>query len=61
VYPDDVRAVLRPVLAHRVLLNPDAMLRGDNIDAVLERVTGSVKPPVSGRGRSGNLQAVEAS
>src|SRR3954470_13835240 len=61
VYPDDVRAVLRPVLAHRVLLNPDAMLRGDNIDAVLERVTGSVKPPVSGRGRSGKLQAVEAS
>ena len=62
VYPDDVRAVLRPVLAHRVLLNPDAMLRGDNVDAVLERVTATVKPPVSGRGgRSGQLQAVEAS
>jgi hypothetical protein len=37
------------------------MLRGDNIDAVLERVTATVKPPVSGRGRTGNLQAVEAS
>ena len=40
VYPDDVRAVLRPVLGHRLILNPDAMLRGDSVDAVLERVTG---------------------
>jgi MoxR-like ATPase len=51
VYPDDVRAVLRPVMAHRVILNPDAMLRGDTIDAVLERMTASVKPPLSARGR----------
>jgi MoxR-like ATPase len=58
VYPDDVRSVLAPVLAHRVILNPDALLRGENIDAVLERVTATVKPPVSGRGR--DLKAVEA-
>ena len=51
VYPDDVRAVLRPVMAHRVILNPDAILRGDSVDAVLERITASVKPPVSARGR----------
>ncbi|MDQ3947183.1 MAG: MoxR family ATPase, partial [Actinomycetota bacterium] len=51
VYPDDVRAVLRPVMAHRVILNPDAMLRGDTIDAVLERITSSVKPPLSARSR----------
>ncbi len=51
VFPDDVRAVLRPVLGHRVIMNPDAILRGDNIDALLERVTGSVKPPMSSRGR----------
>src|ERR687896_1693270 len=43
VYPDDVRAVLRAVMAHRVILNPDAMLRGDNVDAVLERMTAAVK------------------
>jgi MoxR-like ATPase len=51
VYPDDVRAVLTPVLGHRVILNPDAILRGDSIEAVLERVTGTVKPPVSARHR----------
>ena len=53
VYPDDVRAVLRPVMAHRIVLNPDAMLRGDSIDAVLERMTAAVKPPLSARGPSG--------
>ena len=52
VYPDDVRAVLRPVMAHRILLNPDAMLRGDTIDSVLERMTAAVKPPLSARGRT---------
>ena len=51
VYPDDVRAVLLPVLGHRVIMNPDAILRGDTIDALLERVTSSVKPPMSSRGR----------
>jgi MoxR-like ATPase len=51
VYPDDVRAVLTPVLGHRIILNPDAILRGDGIDAVLERVTSRVKPPVAARGR----------
>lgn len=45
VYPDDVRAVLKPILAHRVILNPDAILRGETIDAVIERVVTKVKPP----------------
>ena len=58
VYPDDVRAVLQPVLAHRVIMNPDAILRGEAIDGVLERVTAAVKPPVSARG--GDLKAVGA-
>jgi MoxR-like ATPase len=49
VYPDDVRAVLRPVLAHRMILNPDAVLRGETIDAVLERVTAAVRPPLTSR------------
>ncbi|HUP87536.1 MAG TPA: MoxR family ATPase [Acidimicrobiales bacterium] len=49
VYPDDVRAVLRPVLGHRVIMNPDAMLRGDTIDALLERVTSQVKTPLNSR------------
>ena len=58
VYPDDVRAVLTPVLGHRIILNPDAILRGDGIDAVLERVTSRVKPPVAARGR--DLEVVNA-
>jgi MoxR-like ATPase len=49
VYPDDVRAVMQPVLAHRIILNPDAMLRGENVGAVLERITAQVKAPVSAR------------
>ncbi len=49
VYPDDVRAVLRPVLGHRVILNPDSILRGDSMESMLERVTGAVKPPLNTR------------
>jgi len=45
VYPDDVRAVLKPILSHRVILNPDAILRGETIDAVIERIVTKVKPP----------------
>ena len=51
VYPDDVRAVMRPVLGHRVIMNPDAILRGDSVDSLLERVTAAVKPPMTSRGR----------
>jgi MoxR-like ATPase len=57
VYPDDVRAVLRAVMAHRLVLNPDAMLRGDTVDAVLERMTSAVKPPLSARGRGAKAEA----
>ncbi|MFN2465084.1 MAG: AAA family ATPase [Candidatus Dormibacteria bacterium] len=49
VYPDDVRAVLKAVLAHRIILHPDAILRGDSIDAVLEPLVGSVKAPQTPR------------
>lgn len=48
VYPDDVRAVLRPIMSHRVILNPDAILRGETIDAVIERMVTKVKPPSTG-------------
>jgi MoxR-like ATPase len=52
VYPDDVRMVLRPVLAHRLALNPESLLRGETVDAVLERLTNAVKPPLSSAGRT---------
>jgi MoxR-like ATPase len=53
VYPDDVRTVLLPIMAHRVFLQPDAVLRGETIEAVMDRVVGRVKPP------SGVLSASE--
>ncbi|HZS14397.1 MAG TPA: MoxR family ATPase [Candidatus Dormibacteraeota bacterium] len=46
VLPDDVNAVLQPVLAHRLALTPDAELRDDTIDKVIERITSRVKPPL---------------
>ena len=46
VYAEDVKALLRPVLAHRLMLTPDAVLRGEGVDEVLERVLSKVKPPL---------------
>jgi MoxR-like ATPase len=46
VYPEDVKALLRPVLGHRMMLTPDAVLRGEVVDDVLERVVGQIKPPL---------------
>ena len=45
-YPEDVRAVLLPVWAHRLVLTPDAQLRDDTVEKVIERVSGRVKPPM---------------
>ena len=46
VYPEDIKALLTPTLSHRMMLTPDAVLRGDSVEAVLERVTGRVKAPM---------------
>jgi MoxR-like ATPase len=46
VYPEDVKALLTPVLAHRTLLSPEALLRGDSVSDVLERTAGRIKPPM---------------
>ena len=46
VYPEDVREVLLPVWAHRLVLTPDAQLREDTVEKVVERVSGRVKPPL---------------
>jgi MoxR-like ATPase len=51
VYPDDVRTVLAPVMRHRLILNPDAILRGDSVDAVLDRMVGRVKAPSTAKVR----------
>lgn len=43
VTPDDVKALATPVLAHRMVLRPEALIRGtrieDAIDSTLEQVT----------------------
>jgi MoxR-like ATPase len=49
VMPDDVQSILQPVLAHRLALTPDAELRDDTIEKVVERITSRVKPPMVGR------------
>lgn len=46
VFPEDVRSLLNPVLNHRILLTPDAMLRGETVDDVLDRCISKIKPPM---------------
>jgi MoxR-like ATPase len=46
VLPDDVKSLVRPVLAHRLILSPEAVLRGETIDNVVGRILTSVRVPV---------------
>jgi len=45
VTPDDVKALARPTLRHRVALRPEAELEGVSVDAVLDGVLTSVPVP----------------
>lgn len=45
VSPDDVKAMMAPVLNHRLILRPEAQMRGIDIDQVLETVLNSVQVP----------------
>jgi MoxR-like ATPase len=45
VTPDDVKALARPTLRHRVALRPEAELEGVTVDAVLDGVLASVPVP----------------
>jgi MoxR-like ATPase len=51
VAPDDVKAVLQPVLNHRLILRPEAQMRGVTIAAVIDGVAQGV--PVPGTRGSG--------
>jgi MoxR-like ATPase len=46
VLPDDVKNLAMPVLGHRVILTPDAMLREETVEAVIERIVTRVKVPM---------------
>lgn len=45
VSPDDVKAILAPVLNHRIILRPEAQMRGVNVEKVLENISQSVPVP----------------
>ncbi|MGK2879559.1 MAG: AAA family ATPase [Mycobacterium sp.] len=45
VTPDDVKAIARPTLRHRVALRPEAELEGVSADAVLDGILNSVPVP----------------
>ena len=45
VVPDDIQDLVVPVLAHRVLLSPEAQMRGATTEAVLEALLGQVPIP----------------
>ncbi|GAA1769082.1 MoxR family ATPase [Luedemannella helvata] len=50
VIPEDIKQLLVPVFAHRLLLAPDAAMRGVTPAEVLDSVVGSIPVPVPQRG-----------
>lgn len=46
VLPDDIKQLVRPVLAHRLVLRPEAHLLEETVDAVLARIVHRVKVPL---------------
>lgn len=53
VLPDDVKRLVHPIINHRLLLSPDAMLRDEKVETVVERIITKVKLP-GPAARSGN-------
>jgi MoxR-like ATPase len=45
VIPDDVKQLVEPVWAHRVLLDPEAEFAGTSVDGVLARILAETQPP----------------
>jgi MoxR-like ATPase len=45
--PDDVKAVAEPVLGHRMILRPEAQMRGVDVAEILESILGRVPVPGS--------------
>ncbi|GAA1898149.1 hypothetical protein GCM10009687_79580 [Asanoa iriomotensis] len=50
VLPEDLKALLGPVFAHRILLTPDAQLRGTSAEEVLADAMRTVPVPLPGGG-----------
>jgi len=49
VLPDDVQKMIRPVLAHRLVLNPHAYVRNQTANSVLDSAVNTIKVPGIGR------------
>ena len=43
--PDDVKAVLAPVLNHRLIVRPEAQMRGITTTEVVEHITSTIPVP----------------
>jgi len=46
VLPDDVKELTGPTLAHRIILSPEARLRGRTVEQLLEEIVAGVPVPV---------------
>lgn len=44
--PDDVKRVVSPVFAHRLILNPEARLRGRTVEHIIQEILDMVSAPV---------------
>ncbi len=51
ILPDDVKKLAVPVLSHRIILNDESSLRGENSDFIIEEIVSKTKVP----DRKGNL------
>ncbi|KAA1374685.1 AAA family ATPase [Aeromicrobium fastidiosum] len=45
VLPDDVKSLAQPVMAHRMVLDPEEEFRGNTAEKVLDRILGQVSTP----------------
>ena len=53
VLPDDAKRLLPAVFGHRLILTPDAVLRDEQIDQVIERIVTRVKLPLGSKAAAG--------
>ncbi len=45
VAPDDVKAILQPVLGHRLILRPEAQMRGGDVPRIIDAIAQGVPVP----------------
>jgi len=48
VTPDDIKELTVPVLAHRLLLAPEAQLQGTSVAQVIQNIVGAIAVPTAG-------------